>query len=144
MTDFEQLGREVFPETAKRMETENWFYAVEGYNAIVQHCGEVLVEASDHDYQGDTFALVRGKDGRVGYVQFGWGSCSGCDALQACNTLADLGRLANSIVNEVRWFSDVAEARTWLAGAEERNDYYVHSDAYPRFRRAVEALRIDE
>lgn len=140
MTDYEQLGREVFPETAKRMETADWFYAVEGYDAIVKHCGEVLVEASDHDYQGDTFALVRGGDGRVGYVQFGWGSCSGCDALQACSTLADLGRLTDSIVSGVRWFNDVAEARTWLEGAEERNDYYVHSDAYPRFRSAVGAL----
>lgn len=34
------------------------------------------------DYQGDYAAIVE-KDGQVGFVIIGYGSCSGCDALQA-------------------------------------------------------------
>lgn len=43
---------------------------------------ERLVEVSDDDYQGSTRVLVRDGD-RFGMLEFGWGSCSGCDALQA-------------------------------------------------------------
>lgn len=43
----------------------------------------VVIEATAGSYQGDSGALIRDSKNQFYYVQWGWGSCSGCDALQA-------------------------------------------------------------
>lgn len=75
---------------------------------------ERLVEVTDDDYQGDTRALVR-KDGSYGFLMFGWGSCSGCDALQAVESdLAEATKLRDKLYAEIHWESDAAAMAAFL------------------------------
>lgn len=121
-------------------EPRSWGIGFASYSDMVARCGEVLLEHTDSGYQGDTFALVKGPDGRIGYVEFSWGSCSACDALAACSTHAEVGALAESIREGVRWFNSVSEAVAYLVAAEERNDHTVWSDTFRAFRRDAKGM----
>lgn len=76
----------------------------------------------DNDYQGDTRALIKGKDGRYGYLKFGWGSCSGCDALQACRSYENLGELISELQQAVRW-GTATDILTFLRTHDWAGDY---------------------
>lgn len=78
---------------------EYGYFGVYDYGPLIESIGhEVLVKVDDDDYQGDSNVLFRRADGAFGYLNFGWGSCSGCDALQACDSYEDLESLRNSLV----------------------------------------------
>lgn len=69
---------------------------------------ENLFQETDNDYQGDTRVLFR--DGnRFGILNFGWGSCSGCDALQACDTIEEVTELQQELFNSIQWFDSAQE-----------------------------------
>jgi hypothetical protein len=114
---------EMYPEHAADQERDGSFCGPCDYTPIIEALGEVVLRKDDSDYQGDTYALVKGADGRLGYVNIGWGSCSGCDALQACDTLADIDKLAQSIADGAKWFADEAEARAWFEGHDWQGEY---------------------
>lgn len=76
------------------------------YEEIVATFGEILIEAHEGSYQGDSKYLVK-KGDLYGIVTFGWGSCSGCDALQACNTQEDIDQLQDDLERGIVWFSDL-------------------------------------
>ena len=83
------------------------------YSEIVAKFGEVLLEESDSDYQGDSLVLLR-KAGRIGHLTFGWGSCSGCDSLEAANTPEELQGLVDELEANIRWFDSTAEAEKFM------------------------------
>ena len=63
----------------------------------------VLTEECGH-YQGDYYCLFLNKDtDEYGYLCFGYGSCSGCDAFQACNGESDYQELAERLASEIIW-----------------------------------------
>lgn len=70
----ESVAQQLFGET-------NYFW---DYKPIVNSFGKIIIQVNDGDYQEDSYILLE-DDGRYGYLSFGWGSCSGCDALQACS-----------------------------------------------------------
>src|SRR4029078_11844002 len=74
------------------MSSGGWMYS-SGYDLLVTCFGQIVVEVSDNDSQGDTRYLLRGPDARWGVLVNGWGSCSGCDALQACGSYEALDGL---------------------------------------------------
>lgn len=79
------------------------------YEPIIKNMGEVIVETRDDLWQGDSRILY--KDGTTyGFLRFGWGSCSGCDALYSCKTLEDIQVLMNELLSQIRWFDSAAEA----------------------------------
>jgi hypothetical protein len=91
---------------------------------------ETLLVKSDEDWQGDSFYLVQDAFGRVGYLQFGWGSCSGCDALQACDdNIYLLTGLRNDLYSEIKWFDARAEALEWFKTHDWEGDWVWHSGA---------------
>ena len=73
------------------------------YTPILELYGEIIVKCDQQGYQGDTLSVVK-KDGKYGYINFGWGSCSGCDALQACENISDVYTLAKGMYESIRWF----------------------------------------
>jgi hypothetical protein len=98
------------------------------YGAMIELMpGEAVVHVDVDDYQGDTYVLLR--DGaRFGYLSFGWGSCSGCDALQACNSFAEVADLYEEMLD---WF----HAHDW------EGDWSWHEETHREFlRKALEAL----
>lgn len=91
-----------------------------------------MLQVDDNDYQGDSRLLFR--DGnRIGVMIFGWGSCSGCDALQACQTYAGIEELRTELHNGVHWFDSVAEALAYFETHDWGGDYSWHAEETKRF-----------
>ncbi len=99
---------------------------------------EVLCEAHEHDYQGDSIYLLR--DGnRIGYLRYGWGSCSGCDALQACDSVKDLTELRDRLYSDIEWFDSLQVAKENI----EKQDWetsYLDKDMVAEFLERLKNL----
>lgn len=92
---------------------------------------ERLVEVSSDDYQGDTLLLLR-RGEEFGFLTFGWGSCSGCDALQACDSAAEATELRDELWAKVEWKSR-DEMRTYLAEKDWAGQFYTTTTDTARF-----------
>jgi len=102
------------------------------YQPIIDSMGEVVIQQDDNDYQGDTRVIY--KDGnQIGWLQFGWGSCSGCDALQACNSYEEVNDLINGLTNQIRWFDSQAEALKFFLEHDWEGDYSWHAEEQKKF-----------
>lgn len=131
-------ARRLYP----REESEDgaYWYGPYDYQPIIDSFGTVLAQADDDDYQGDSHALIE-KDGRFGVLTFGWGSCSGCDALQATANYREIEELIVQIENGIRWFDTLAEAMAYVADDSERSgSYYCGTQAWEKFRDKVASL----
>lgn len=134
--------RALFPDASLRSyifmgATRSYLTGVSDYDPIIQSFGDVLVQVDDNDYSGDTRALLR-KDGRYGFLNFGWGSCSGCDGLQACSSYEDVEDLITSLKGDIKWFDTLAQAQAYIANDEERQgSYYYHQEEWEKFKTAV-------
>lgn len=68
-------------------ETEDSVYLLGdlcSYDPILNDLGKVLFKLDEGSYSGDTRLIYTDSNSRYGILTFGWGSCSGCDALQSC------------------------------------------------------------
>lgn len=83
------------------------------YQPIINSFGNILIQIDDVDYSGDSRILYQ-KDGKYGYLIFGWGSCSGCDALQACDNYDDVDELIESLKNNIKWYSSLQELQEYF------------------------------
>lgn len=111
------------------------------YGAMVELLpGEAIVNVDAGDYQGDTYVLL--KDGnRYGYVTFGWGSCSGCDALQACSSFEEVADLFESIEGAVHWEPTADAMLNWWKAKDWEGTYVWHEAELKEFAAKVfEAL----
>lgn len=113
------------------------FYAP-SYSEIVTCFAEILLEVEQSDYQGDTLYLLRA-NGKYGYLQVGWGSCSGCDALQGCDDWDDLQRLANDLESDIKWFDTGFDAVKYMKEHDWKGS---HLDRDLRRRFPEQALEI--
>jgi hypothetical protein len=114
-----------------------FFDAPASYDPIINSFGSVLVQVDDDDWSGDTRALLH-KDGRYGFLNFGWGSCSGCDALRACYNYEQIDELINELEGSIKWFETLGEAQAYVADNQERQgSYYYHTDKWEEFKSKV-------
>jgi hypothetical protein len=104
--------QQLFPETKEG--DYGYLEDYPSYDEMVRALGDIVVQVDDDDYQGDSRYLIRSGE-RFGYVNIGWGSCSGCDALQACTTVKDVQDLFDDIEGSIKWFDSLDEAREWLS-----------------------------
>lgn len=119
-----------------------YFWGWSDYTPMIDDFGEVLVQVESGDYQGDTTVLYR-KDGKYGFLNFGWGSCTGCDALQACVSYAELQELIDDTEKSIAWFDTLQAAKDFVSSEERRASYYWHKEDYQEFVRQVNALTED-
>jgi hypothetical protein len=96
--------------------------AYPSYEQIVDALGKTVVYERAGDYQGDLFYLIQDGD-RYGFVSIGYGSCSGCDAMEACDSKEEVMELAGSIESGVRWFDNKAAARTFFEEHDWAGDW---------------------
>jgi hypothetical protein len=99
---------------------EYWY----DYNPMIQEFGKVVIKIDDDDYQGDSRVLYH--LGKVGYLNFGWGSCSGCDALQACDSIEEVQELANELEQDIIWFDCPENALKYFEEHDWEGDYTWH------------------
>src|SRR5262249_9459299 len=86
----------VYPE----LNDEDGYFCVSCYEPMIAAFGRFIVGADDADYQGDSYRLIADGDEpgqRYGMLIFGWGSCSGCDALQACSSVQEVQELMDRL-----------------------------------------------
>lgn len=106
------------------------------YQPMINAFGNVVVQVDDNDYQGDSRVLYD-NDGRIGWLIFGWGSCSGCDALQACDTIDEVQKLCNELQDDIKWFDNKEEALLWVNGRDHEAEWYWHCDESRDFLQKV-------
>lgn len=85
---------------------------------------EVLIEKHDGSYQGDSFYLVQ-KGDEYGLLIFGWGSCSGCDALESCSTYEQVVNLRNNMYEEIDWMP-LDEFKNYILNKDFETEWYFH------------------
>ncbi len=123
---------------AKILYPESFTYGLCNYQPIIDHFGTVAVQVDDHNYQGDTRVLYQD----FSYLQFGWGSCSGCDALQACNSHKEIEELIDSLRNSIKRFSSAQEALDYFLAHDWEGDYSFNRAEQKEFvEKSIEYLR---
>lgn len=94
---------------------------------------EVLLRIDDDDYQGDTRVLFKDrKTNKIGYLLFGWGSCSGCDALEGCCSWEELEELQLSLYNSIKWLTET-EMLNYFKEHDWGGDYTCSSSEQKNF-----------
>lgn len=118
----------------------NYGYSYEG---LIQSCDvEIILIEEDDDYQGDSLCVLKDRDGKYGFLIFGWGSCSGCDAFQAAQEegFKALEELRNELWNSVEWFASLDDLRVDLNDRDAKLKWYGHTDLFKKFLGALEGL----
>ena len=115
-----------------------------GYEALIDELGyERLITVSDDDYQGDSYMLLR--DGETyGYLVFGWGSCSGCDALQACETHEEVEELKMELEQAIYWGESLEDVKAYVGRADEVGRFYGDRSGVREFSKQLHAFRGDK
>jgi hypothetical protein len=92
---------------------------VRNYDALIESFEmESLIQVDDDDYQGDSYVLFRNND-QFGILIFGWGSCSGCDALESITDHYPSGKNKVEIVKDLNEFRDeMYSSITWRSRDE--------------------------
>jgi hypothetical protein len=93
----------------------DYFSMTGDYLPLLQSFGPIIIKVDDDDYQGDSRVLYKGYDDKFGVLVFGFGSCSGCDALQACDSYDDLEQLRLQLESSIKW-GIVSETLEYLIG----------------------------
>lgn len=110
-----------------------------GYGDIVLDMGvEILTEAEEDNYQGSSLYTVY-RDGEYGYLEFGWGSCSGCDALQAARSWAEIDELKVNLYTSIEWYPTL-EAYKQRVNSIDFEGRWVPKSLSDLFLTQVEAL----
>lgn len=116
-----------------------WFH-IGDYQPMVDAFGNIAIQVDDGFYQGDTRVLYD-NDGRIGFMIFGWGSCSFCDALQACKNMEEVQELCNELQDGIKWFDSKEDALKWAKEKDWETEWSWHSSEGKRFvQEAIEYL----
>jgi len=99
------------------------------YHQILDWCGSVWFSADEGSYQGDLYVVLTkqrmvGGDWRQqwGLAVIGYGSCSGCDALEGARRdgRVETLQLVKDIANNIRWFDKLINVADYVATVEPR------------------------
>jgi hypothetical protein len=120
------------------------------YEELVDGWGyEVVTFDTIGSYEGDHFVVLRDGE-RYGWVVFGYGSCSGCDELEAAAPWNEDGdwtevvKLSDELRAKVEWHDLAAALADRLAALERGNEWWLNdSEGRDARDRAVAALRSD-
>jgi len=113
------------------------FFLCEGnYEIILKEFGKILIQVDDDDYQGDSRVLLY-NDGKYGILIFGFGSCSGCDALQSCQNTDEIDELMQNMYNDIHWFDDLESCKKWVRERDWELQHSWHCDETKDFIQQV-------
>lgn len=94
------------------------------YSDLVESFATIVIQEDDDDYQGDSRLLVTDETGRYGLLTFGWGSCSGCDALQAAEgDETEVYKLRDDLARSVHWEDNAADLVAYINAKDWSLDY---------------------
>ena len=129
------IAKELYPNLE-----EMW--GVYDYSPIIEHFGEVLLQKDLGHYQGDTLVLYKHDDGSYSYLSFGWGSCSGCDALRACTSYEDINELIENLDNARIVKDSSTEMLEYFQGKDWQIEWFWYEEGAKNFvKEAIEILK---
>ena len=108
----------------------------DNYQPMLKEFGEIAVQVDDVGYEGDSRILYK-KGTKYGWLQFGWGSCCGCDALQACETIQDVQLLMDELYNSIIWFDTANECLEFFTTHNWETDYSYSCEEQKEFVKKV-------
>jgi hypothetical protein len=121
--------RDVYPD----LEEEFGWGGPGDYRPLLESFGyEILLQVDDGDYQGDSRLILR-DGGRYGLLIFGWGSCSGCDSLQACCSFKDIEELRDQLHKDIIWKDSREEMLQFVRVRDWETQYSWHADETKEF-----------
>lgn len=109
------------------------------YQPMLNEFGNILLQKDEQDYQGDSF-LIYEKDDKYGYLTFGWGSCSGCDALQACNTIDEVQELMDKLYSDIKWFDSLDALKEYFEKTDWTLKYQYSIPEFKEFLTEIKTL----
>lgn len=114
-------------------------YDYPDWEPLVRDWGyDVVLFETWGSYQGDHFVLLRDGD-RCGVAVIGYGSCTGCDALEAAigydsdsrerwRDLPEVQYLSGRERDAVRWFDSWDDAYRWVQTDEAAHDLLIFGE----------------
>ncbi len=123
---------ELYPEYSETEKNCGYFYGAYDYQPMLDQFGNILVQVDDDEYQGDSRVLYKSEKG-YGWLQFGWGSCSGCDALRACESMAEVQSLMDELYQSIKWFADAKSCLQFFIEHDWEGDYSWNSSEQKEF-----------
>ena len=114
------------------MNGTEFFYPEVSYYDLVEKNAEVLIEHTLGSYQGDMLFLLRSGD-QFGFLVVGYGSCSGCDSLEACESQEAVDSLAERIYDGIKWFDSFDELKSYVLDDNKDLEWYAHEEQWPEF-----------
>lgn len=109
------------------------------YQPMLDEFGNIVLQCDEDDYRGDSFIIYE-KDGKYGYLTFGWGSCSGCDALQACDTIDEVQELMDGLYSDIIWFESLEALKGFFETKDWSLCYEWHIYEFKEFLKCVAEL----
>lgn len=108
-----------------------------------------VIEVVGGSYQGDLYLLVhdnvsdrhwkRAEGAEWAFMTVGYGSCSGCDALESCSTPQQVAELALSLVTGLE-FTTLAQVRAKVTNSDKAElQWYGAEEAFKEFQAKVAA-----
>lgn len=116
-----------------------WSYFDGTYDHLVEDKVTVLESENLGSYQGDIVYLVKSPR-RYGFLSVGYGSCSYCDALEACQSLEEVERVQKNIYNSIKWFKTLDEVKAYILSDDQELQWYHHEYGWEGFEKRVKEL----
>lgn len=114
--------------------TYEYYYPPMSYDEIVANQGEILKDWTIGDWQGDYVYLLKNGD-KYAFTVIGYGSCSGCDALEGCGNDEEFNELREDIISGIVWGTkqDVYD----YVNNQEANRWYFHESEWVDIRKEI-------
>ena len=103
-------------------------YLADKYGGKVEYRKELDI------YQGDEFVLMSSSnDSDTWYrvLVFGFGSCTGCDALQSCKSYEEIDNIITSFDSSIGYFNNVDELKEYVNDEYHReNNWWMFNETF--------------
>lgn len=109
----------------------DYFYPSESYDSMVGSVGTIIKNWDLGYYQGDYIYLLKNSD-KIGFTVIGYGSCSGCDALEGCENQEEVDELKESIIKGIFW-GTAEEVKSYIT-SDNANRWYFNDDEWKNIR----------
>lgn len=120
-----------------------YFYAP-GWEAGFEERGmNIVAWETFGDWQGDYAVVFKANDNLFAFDVIGYGSCSGCDSMEACETEKEYKELISGVVNRLQWLS-ADQTIDRINNEFDDNNWYRHEPTFKEsIGRLVKAIKND-
>lgn len=113
------------------------YYYAPGWEAGLEARGlNIIAWETFGDWQGDYAVIFKANDNLFAFTVIGYGSCSGCDVMEACENEKEYKELISDVVNSLKW-TTAEEIVAQIKDEYDDNNWYRHEST---FKESVDKL----